>query len=274
MSTIDAAAHHQILDGLRESSVATITHWLHGQGYRNVFLAGLTCVRPDLRLVGRARTMRLVPQRPDLSELFPDREANPHRKAVEWIGEGEVLFVDAHGSAEGGVLGDIMTARLKARAAAGLVVDGALRDLWQIKLLDLPVYVRWVHAAAVQRGLSAVEMDGIVSCAGVAVRPGDYVVGDPDGVAVVPAPLAGAAAAYGAEHEALEDFLRRRVSAGASLAEAYPPNADVLAEYERYRRQGAAMPSLGEAGGAAGPGRSGAGSDWAADAHRHRSPDG
>src|SRR5262245_61668520 len=232
---IDEATHQQIIAGLRQSSVATLTGWLNGRGYRNAFLAGLTCVRPDLRLAGRARTMRLVPHRPDLAELFPNREENPHRKAVEWIGAGEVLVIDAHGNPEAGILGDIMTARLKARGAGGLVVDGSLRDVWQIRTLDLPVYLRHVHAAGVQRGLSAVEMDGVVACAGVAVRPGDYVVGDPDGVAVVPAALAAEAAAYGAEHEALEEFLRAKVSAGAPLAEAYPPNDAVRAEYEAQR---------------------------------------
>jgi regulator of RNase E activity RraA len=237
MDEIDAATHRTILEGLSASSVATVVGWLNGRGYRNVFMAGLQVVRPDLRLVGRARTMRLVPQRPDLAELYPDREENPHRKAVEGIGAGEVLVIDAHGNAEAGILGDSMSARLKARGAAGLVVDGSLRDVWQIRGLDLPVYARHVNAAAVQRGLAAVEMDGIVACAGVAVRPGDYVLGDPDGVAVVPAPLAAEAAAYGAEHEAMEEFLRAKVSAGTPLAEAYPPNAAVRAEYEAQRRR-------------------------------------
>ncbi|HET7768088.1 MAG TPA: hypothetical protein VFN74_04880, partial [Chloroflexota bacterium] len=145
--------------------MATLTHWLNGRGYRNAFMPRLLCVRPDLRMAGRARTMRLVPHRPDLSDLFLTREDNPHRKAVEQIGAGEVLVIDAHGNDEGGILGDIMTARLAARGAAGLVVDGSLRDVWQIKGLDLPVYTRHVNAAAVQRALSAVEMDGIVVCA-------------------------------------------------------------------------------------------------------------
>ena len=217
--------------------MATLTHWLNGRGYRNAYMAGLLCVRPDLRMAGRARTMRLVPNRPDLSDLFLTRDENPHRKAVEQIGAGEVLVIDAHGNNEGGILGDIMTARLAARKAAGLVVDGSLRDVWQIKGLDLAVYTRHVNAAAVQRALSAVEMDGIVVCAGVGVRPGDYVVGDPDGVVVVPAALAAEAAAYGAEHEDLETYLRERVRAGASLGEAYPPNEVIKAEYERHRKE-------------------------------------
>jgi regulator of RNase E activity RraA len=223
----------QILELLRRSSVATLTGWLNTRTYRNVYMQGLLCVRPDLRLVGRARTLRLVPLRPDLAGLYPNREDNPHRKSVDEIKPGEVLIVDARGSEEAGILGDIMTARLKARGAAGLVVDGALRDVWQIRELDFPAYTRHIHAAGIGRGHSAVELDGIVSCAGCAVRPGDYIVGDPDGVAVVPAVIAAEAAAWCAEHEALETFLRQKVSAGASLAEAYPPNEAVRAEYDR-----------------------------------------
>jgi regulator of RNase E activity RraA len=169
MAAIDAATHKQVIENLRRSSAATVTSWLNQRGYRNAFMSRLTCVRSDLRLVGRARTMRLVPHRPDLADLFPSRDENPHRKAVEHIGEGEVLVIDAHGNDEGGILGDIMSARLKARGAGGLVVDGSLRDVWQIKGLGLPVYVRHVNAAAIQRALSAVEMDGIVTCAGCGV---------------------------------------------------------------------------------------------------------
>jgi regulator of RNase E activity RraA len=234
--TATSATPDQIVEQLRRCTAATLTGWLHGRGYRNAFIANLHCVRPDLRMVGRARTVRFVPLRPDLAELFPNREENPHRKSVEQIGAGEVLVVDAHGNDEGGMFGDIMTARLKARGAAGLVVDGSLRDVWQIAALDLPVYTRHVHAAAIQRALSAVEMDGIVACGGVAVRPGDYLLGDPDGVVVIPAALAADAAAYSAEHEDLETYIRQRVLAGAPLAEAYPPNEAFRAEYERHRR--------------------------------------
>ena len=222
---------------LRQCSVATITHWLFGKGYQHVFIRGLTCLREDLRLVGRARTVRFVPVRPDLADLFPNREENPHRKAIDHIGAGEVLVVDAHGSSEGGIFGDIMSARLEARGAAGLVVDGGLRDVWQIKELNLPTYVRHVHAAAVSRAVSAVELDGIVSCAGAAVRPGDYLAGDPDGVVVIPEALIAEAVAYALPHDQLEVFIRERVRACAPLLGNYPPTEAIRAEYERQRGQ-------------------------------------
>jgi 5-oxopent-3-ene-1,2,5-tricarboxylate decarboxylase / 2-hydroxyhepta-2,4-diene-1,7-dioate isomerase len=224
-------ADQQIIEQLRQCSVATVTHWLFGKGYQHAFMRGLTCLRDDLRLVGRARTVRFVPVRPDLADLFPDREENPHRKAVDHINAGEVLVVDAHGSAEGGIFGDIMSARLEARGAAGLVVDGGLRDVWQIKELALPTYVRHVHGGAVSRAVSAVEMDGVVSCAGVAVRPGDYLIGDPDGVVVIPVPMVEEAIAHALPHDQLEVFIRARVRAGAPLLGNYPPTEEVRAEY-------------------------------------------
>lgn len=231
-------SERQVIAQFRECSVATLTHYLFGKGYYHVFMRELICLRHDLRMVGRARTVRFVPVRPDLADLFPDREENPHRKAVDHIGAGEVLVVDAHGSPEGGIFGDIMSARLESRGAAGLVVDGGLRDVWQIKELALPVYVRHIHAAAVSRAVSAVEMDGIVSCAGVAVRPGDYLIGDPDGAVVVPAALAAEAAAHCADHDRLEIYVRERVRAGAPLAGNYPPTDEIRAEYERARGRG------------------------------------
>lgn len=231
-------AHQQIIEQLRQCSVATVTHWLFGKGYHHVFMRELTCLREDLPLVGRARTVRFVPVRPDLAGLFPDREENPHRKAVEHINSGEVLVVDAHGSAEGGIFGDIMSARLEARGAAGLVVDGGLRDVWQIKELALPTYVRHAHGGAVNRAVSAVEMDGIVSCAGVAVRPGDYLVGDPDGVVVIPATMVEEAVAHALPHDQLEVFIRERVRAGAPLLGNYPPSEGVRAEYAARRARG------------------------------------
>lgn len=220
-----------VTKNLCHASVATLTHWLNQRGYRNAFIGGFLTVNPDLRMAGPARTIRFVPIRPDLVEMWPDREENPHRKCAEHIGAGEVLVVDAGGNAEGGVFGDIMTARMQARGAAGLVVDGSLRDIWQIRQIDLPVYARHTNAAAISRAVVAVEMDGIISCGGVAVRPGDWIAGDPDGVVVIPAHLVAEAASYAAEHEDLEIFLREQVLAGETLADAYPPNDTIKARY-------------------------------------------
>lgn len=232
---MDKPGDEEIAHLFRHGSVATVTNWLNVRGYRNAFVRDLAVVNPRLRMAGRARTIRFVPARPDLAELWPDRESNPHRRAVEHIGAGEVLVADVGGNDEGGVYGDIMTARLQARGAAGLVVDGALRDIWQMRDIDLPVYARHVNAAAISRAVVAVEMDGIVTCRGVAVRPGDWIVGDPDGVVVVPDGLAAEVSRYAAEHEDLEIYLRERVLAGAPLSEAYPPNESVRDAYRaRY----------------------------------------
>jgi len=118
---------------------------------------------------------------------------------------------------------------MKALGGGSLVVDGAIRDAGQIRDLGFPVYARHIHGAAISRSLHSLETDTIVCCCGCTVCPGDYLTGDSDGVVVVPAALA-------AEHEDEETYIGQRVSAGASLADAYPMNATLRAEYEQQRR--------------------------------------
>lgn len=230
-----AADDTEILENLKRSSTATLTHMLFQRGYRDVFMAGMQVLRPELRLAGRARTARMVPDRPDLRMAPERRDETPYRHLTDRIGTDEVIVIDAHGDSGGGVVGDIMTARMKARGGAGLVVDGAIRDAGQIRDLAFPVYTRHVHGGAISRSLHSLEADTIICCCGCTVIPGDYLAGDTDGVVVIPAALAAELAALAAEHEEEETFIRQKVQAGASLSEAYPMNAAIRAEYERQR---------------------------------------
>jgi regulator of RNase E activity RraA len=230
--------HEQILTYLRHASIATLTNLLFQRGYRDVFMAGLRVLHPDLRMAGIARTMRMVPDRPDLRIPPEERDRVPYRKLVDSLAKDDVAVVDAHGDSGGGVVGDIMTARMKALGAAGLVVDGAIRDAGQVTDLAFPVYTRHVHGGAISRTLISLETDTTIQCMGCTVIPGDYLAGDFDGVVVVPAAIAYDVAQLAAEHEEEETFIRQKVQAGAPLAEAYPMNAAVRAEYERWKAQG------------------------------------
>ena len=82
----------------------------------------------------------------------------------------------------------------------------------------------------------AVEIDAPIACGGVAVYPGDIMVGDSDGVVVLPANIADEVAKDAAAQEALEEFLLQKIDAGASLPGTYPPNAATLAEYEEWKK--------------------------------------
>ncbi len=229
--------HEQILAHLKRASTATLTHMLHQRGYRNVFMAGLHVLQPGMRLAGVARTARMVPERPDLVWKAEERDRTPYRKLTDSLGKDDVIVIDAHGDSGGGTVGDIMTARMKALSGGGLVVDGAIRDAGQIRDLGFPVYARHIHGAAISRSLHSLETDTVVCCCGCTVCPGDYLTGDSDGVVVVPAALAAELAAMAAVHEDEETYIRQRVSAGASLADAYPMNATLRAEYEQHRRE-------------------------------------
>jgi regulator of RNase E activity RraA len=117
------------LDALRRASTATLTTQLLKRGFRNTFLAGLTPSRPDVRLVGYAYTLRYVPMREDFTLNQPvDNRTSEQRLAVEEVGPGDVLVIDARGDIGAATLGNILAERMHQRGAAGIVTDGAVRD--------------------------------------------------------------------------------------------------------------------------------------------------
>jgi 5-oxopent-3-ene-1,2,5-tricarboxylate decarboxylase/2-hydroxyhepta-2,4-diene-1,7-dioate isomerase len=225
------------LEKLRSVSTATLTSQLQKRGFRNTFLAGLTPLRPDLRLVGYAFTLRYVPAREDLADELYDNTKNIQRIAVESVGPEDVLVIDARGEVGAATLGNILAMRLKARGAAGLVTDGALRDTPGYRKLDFPSYVKAAHAATSFLIHHPVEINVPIGCAGVLVMPGDVMVGDGEGVVAMPAAVAEEVAHAAYEQERLEEFIQQKVAAGASILGVYPPNEQTRAEYEAWRQQ-------------------------------------
>ena len=225
------------LDLLRQASTASVTAELFKLGIRHSFMTGVAPLDPDAVMVGVAVTVRYVPAREDLDtfESLANPE-HPQRKAVETIGPGEVLVLDARGDVRAAVLGEILVARMKALGAAGFVTDGAVRDAAGIRTVGLPAYVRAAHAAANVTIHHAAEMNAVIGCGGIMVQPGDVLLGDADGVAVIPRHLAGRVAEVAAARDRLEAYVLARISAGESLRGVYPPNEQTLAEYEASRR--------------------------------------
>jgi regulator of RNase E activity RraA len=227
---------------LKEVSTATLSAQLLKRGYAQLYMHGVAPLRPDLRMAGQAFTLRFIPSREDLArdEQMASGEfnnlKNKQRIAVESVGAGEVMVIDARGDTRAASLGNILVARIKARGAAGIVTDGAFRDSPAIKAIDLPTFARGrspnisftVHYAA--------DLNVPVSCGGVAVIPGDVIVGDAEGVMVVPRAEADAVARDGWEQERKEEFIYQKVAAGASIVGTYPPDAATLAEYEAWKK--------------------------------------
>ncbi|WP_240646062.1 ribonuclease activity regulator RraA [Georgenia sp. SYP-B2076] len=220
-----AALHHV--------STATLTTQLMGHGLRNTFLAGLTFANPARqRLVGQAFTMRCIPAREDLDVLavFQDYD-HPQRKAVESVGPGDVLVIDARGQRRAASLGHILATRLRVRGAAGIVTDGTVRDMAGMEELDLPVFSAGAAPTTNLAVHHVVDMQLPVACAEVAVYPGDILVGDRDGVVCVPRHLAETVALAALEQERLEDFVLARVEGGSPLRGTYPPDEDTMRDY-------------------------------------------
>ncbi len=234
---IDAA----VRDRLRQASTATIATQLFKLGLRHRFLTGLSLLNPEhCRFVGEATTLRYIPMREDLDhpDVYGDPE-HPQRKVIETARPGSVLVIDCRGDVRAGSVGAILVARLRARGAAGLVTDGAVRDAGELAAGAFPVFAAARSAAISLSVHHAADFDVPIACAGVAVFPGDVLVGDEDGVVVIPRHLAAKIAAPAAEQEALERFLLARIEAGAPLPGTYPPNEATLAEYDAWRRSGA-----------------------------------
>jgi 5-oxopent-3-ene-1,2,5-tricarboxylate decarboxylase/2-hydroxyhepta-2,4-diene-1,7-dioate isomerase len=224
-------------DGARAAlgrvSTATLSVQLARRGISNAFIAGLRPGRPDLRLLGYAYTLRYVPLREDLPTP-PVGALNEQKLAIETIGPGEVLVIEARGEIAAGTIGDILAARLAARGAAGIVTDGAVRDSAAIAALELATYSAGAHAAVLGRIHHPLERNVTISCAGVTVVPGDVLVGDEDGVAVLPAALAEEIARDAVLQEQREAWGLERVKAGESVREVFPIAPAREVDFERW----------------------------------------
>ena len=150
---------------------------------------------------------------------------------------GHVLVLDCRRETRAASGGQILTTRLQVRGAAGLVSDGPLRDSGAIAKMDFPVFCAGGSAPLNLLVHHAIEMNVPIGCGGLAVYPGDMIVGDDEGVVVIPQHLAGEVAADAVEQEKMEVFLLERIQQGAALPGTYPPNADTRAAYEKWRKE-------------------------------------
>ena len=226
-------------EALKKISTATLTTVLFKRGFRNAFIQGVFLLNREApRMVGEAYTLRFIPAREDLDQLgaFEGR-GHPQREAIEACPPGHVLMMDARRDAFAATGGDILMTRLMVRRAAGIVTDGGLRDTPTIEKLDFPVYCAARSAPLNLVRHHAVDSQVPIGCGGVPVYPGDIVVGDAEGVVVVPAGIANEIAEEGARQTEFEDWVEARVKEGRSIFGLYPPNAETKSEFEAWRKK-------------------------------------
>ncbi|MBG9387373.1 ribonuclease activity regulator RraA [Caenimonas aquaedulcis] len=226
-------------DLLRGVSVATLCTQLFKRGFRNVYIQGIARLTEPSggNLVGPAFTMRNIPAREDVDQISAFDDPNhPQRKGIESVPPGHVLVIDCRGETRVASGGQILTTRLKVRGAAGLVSDGPVRDSGAISAMDFPVYCAGGSAPLNLIHHHAIDLDVPIGCGGVAVYPGDIMVGDDEGVVVIPRHLAEEVARDASEQEKMEAFILERIEGGAALPGTYPPNAQTREAFAAWRK--------------------------------------
>jgi 2-keto-4-pentenoate hydratase/2-oxohepta-3-ene-1,7-dioic acid hydratase in catechol pathway/regulator of RNase E activity RraA len=238
----------ELVDKLRRAPVAGLSAQLRRRGLDNVIVEGVRPNVPGTTIVGRARTLRFVPNREDLFAAHGGGY-NAQKRMFDTVGAGEVIVIEARGEKGSATLGDVLALRAQVRGAAGVVTDGGVRDFEAVAATGLPVFSGGPHPAVLGRRHVPWDTDVAVACGGATVLPGDVVVGDADGVVVVPPHLAEEVADATIAQEEQDAWVAQQVAAGHPVDGLFPPNAEWRARYEAQRAE--------EAGQSQGPQASG-----------------
>ena len=209
---------------LKTVSTATLCTALYKRGLKNQFIQDVRPLNPNgANMVGEAFTLRYIPAREDLNPItvFQNRD-HPQRVAVEQCPPGAVLMIDSRKDARAASAGSILITRLMVRGAAGVVTDGGFRDSPEIAELAMPAYHNRPSAPTNLTLHQALDINVPIGCGDVPVWPGDVVVGDREGVIVIPAAIAAEVADEAVEMTAFEDFVMEEVKKGRGIIGLYP----------------------------------------------------
>jgi 2-keto-4-pentenoate hydratase/2-oxohepta-3-ene-1,7-dioic acid hydratase in catechol pathway/regulator of RNase E activity RraA len=218
---------------LESVATATLSSQLRKRGLNNVSIDGLQSTRPARKVVGTARTLRYVPNREDLFKAH-GAGYNAQKRAIDTLGPGEILVMEARGEKGTGTVGDILALRAQVRGAAAIITDGGIRDLTAVAALEMPTYFSNPHPAVLGRRHIPWDVDLTISCGGATVQPGDIIVADADGILVIPPAMAGELADDAIRQEHEEGFIAAMVAQGHSVDGLYPMNAHWRAKYQEW----------------------------------------
>ncbi len=217
-------------DKLEKAPVAGLSAQLRKRGLNNVLIDGVHPLHPDAKLIGTAKTLRFLPNREDLFSSHGGGY-NAQKQAFDAVGEGEIIVIEARGDAGAGTLGDILALRAKTRGAAGIVTDGAVRDYDAVRDAGIPVYAKGAHPAVLGRKHVPWDFDLTIACGGATVQPGDILVGDRDGVVVIPPSMLEEVVDAALAKEDEDAWIAERVATGHPLDGLFPMNAEWRKRY-------------------------------------------
>lgn len=229
---------------LSRVGTANIANALLKHGLRKPYMLGVTPLSPDQKqLVGPAYTLRFIPSREDLDTLDNySRSDNLHRRAIEECPPGYVLVIGTCGNSDASSAGDLMAARLRKRGVAGIVTEGGYRDTPAIRRTGLPAYQYRTAPPATPIAMHPAELNCAIGCAGVAVYPDDVLVGDGDGVVVIPRHLVEEVANDALDAVAYEAFAEMQIERGRTIFEVFPATAASRREYDSWVAAGRPSP--------------------------------
>ena len=225
---------------LMKASTASVATALYKRGLRNQFIQNVHPVAwKGKNMVGQAFTLRYIPAREDRNPITVFRNADhPQRVAVETCPPGWVLVMDSRKDARAASAGSILVTRLAMRGCAGVVSDGGFRDAEGIGRLEMPAYHQRPSAPTNLTLHEALDINVPICCGDAPVFPGDVLVGDGDGVMIIPAHLADEIAEECVGMESFEDFVLEQVQDGAAVIGLYPPTTDKAQnDYAQWRKR-------------------------------------
>jgi len=229
-----------VREKLARSSTCNISNCLLKRGLKNTFLLRIHAVAEHQPvMVGRAFTVRFIPAREDMDSMaLYARDDSLHRRAIEECPPGAVLVFAAGGDHRAAIMGDMMALRLKVRGVAGVLTDGGYRDVPGIRDTGLPCFQHQSSGPATPIWLHPVEFNTPVGCAGVAIYPGDVIVGDGEGVVVIPQHLTEEVAEEAAVNADYERFAAAHVRNGRSIFGLFPATEESQKEYQQWLADG------------------------------------
>jgi 5-oxopent-3-ene-1,2,5-tricarboxylate decarboxylase/2-hydroxyhepta-2,4-diene-1,7-dioate isomerase len=224
-----------LFDKLMRVGLESAWSLVTAEGYPQNFINELSPLKPNTRMVGRARTMRYLPNRKDVRDKLYSAGPQLNYKSAEEAQPGDVLVFDAGGETRAGVSGGVTTIRFLVRGGAGLVIDGAMRDVPELEAMPIQTYMRRGHASSVAPLMMSVDYQVPVRIGSVTVIPGDILVGESTGILVIPAAIAEKVANTALEHDEQEEFQRELLLKGESIVGVYPMNDATRKRFEEWK---------------------------------------
>jgi 5-oxopent-3-ene-1,2,5-tricarboxylate decarboxylase/2-hydroxyhepta-2,4-diene-1,7-dioate isomerase len=225
-----------LFDKLMRVGIESAWSLVTAEGYPQNFINELSPLKANTRMVGRARTMRYLPNRKDVRDKLYKAGPQLNYKSAEEAQPGDVLVFDAGGETRAGVSGGVTTIRFLVRGGAGMVIDGAMRDVPELEAMPIQTYMRRGHASSVAPLMMSVDYQVPVRIGSVTVIPGDILVGESTGILVIPAAIAEKVANTALEHDEQEEFQRELLLKGESIVGVYPMNDATRKRFEEWKK--------------------------------------